>query len=153
MLNMIRMVLGVVALFVLANLSLGQESESCTLNKHTAKIVNGDLATDIPCTESLVRLLIVSARNAGNHEDWKTIAKKIKPKRFITFRTDAPGPYKAHLGSRGFSGIRSITVEIEKPYRVMLENADEMFVAKLAEDSDILHANRALWQTSMALQK
>ena len=140
-------------LVLLAFQSYAQEFKSEALSRHSAKTVNADTTNVIPCTESLVRLLIVSAREAGNHQKWEAVDKQIKPQKFIAFETEEFGPYKAHLGSRGFTGIRSIIVEIEKPYRVMIEDAGEFYLTKLPEESDILHASRALWQTSMALQK
>ena len=133
--------------------SFADEPNHEPLGKHTASVVKSNRVIKIPCSESLVQLLFASARNAGKHEAWKTIDKKIAPTNFVTFKTEAFGPYKVNLGSRGFSGLRSVTVEIDKPYRVMIEDAGEVWVSKLPEDSDILHANLALWQTSFALQK
>ena len=123
------------------------------LRQHSAMVLDSDQTIKIPCTNAMMRLLIITARDAGNHAGWSELEEKTKPEKCVTAKTNAFSPYKAHLGSRGFTGLRSITVEIEKPYRVIIEDARETCISQLSDDSDILHAIVALWQTSISLQE
>lgn len=151
--NMKTIVSTVLISLCLAVVACAQDEPEKGLRNNTSSVVNGDKSIDITCSKSLIKLLIVTARDAGNHTQWNLETDINAPKKYVKFSCEAIMPWKAHLGSRGFTGLRSITVEIEKPFRVIIENAGETYISTLPIESDLLLANQVLWQTTISLKK
>ncbi len=142
----------VTALFLVSSFSMCLQDELTTKTGHQASIVYGDKSIDVPCDDTFVKLLIAIAQEAGNFANWEEQDDAIEFTNFVTFSSKAFGPYKAHLGSRGFSGIRSITVEIGDPHRVSISDAGKIYISKLPKDSTLILAIKVLWQTARSLK-
>lgn len=119
----------------------------------TASVVDRGKLTRIIYNESLVELLVATADEAGNHQDWELETNIVEPGNCVKFSSGRFGVMKALLGSRGFSGLTAISVEVVKPYRVIATDGGAKYVSTLPEDSQLLLENQALWRAIISSKK
>lgn len=121
-----------------------------TLADHRALIVWADNSIEVLCDKSFVTFLFAIARDAGETNKWEKQPEGIVFTNHVTFSTDSP--YKAFLGSRGFTGLRGISVEIDEPHRVSIIDAGETYATKLAKESTLLLVITVLWRTTRSMK-
>jgi len=94
-----------------------------------------------------------AARDAGKKTAWVEQHRTVPFTNYATLSAGRFGVMKTQLGSRGFRGISSITIEVDPPYRVSVIDRGIIYESKLSKDSNLLLAIKVLWQTTRSMKK
>ena len=141
-----------ISLIILGVSVIAQEVVSSRPVNH-ASVVFGESSIEIPYDDLLVELFASTARDAGKKTSWEEQQKTVSITNYATLSAGTSGVMKAHLGSRGFSGLSSITIEVDAPYRVTIIDTGVVYASKLSEDSSLLLAIKVLWRTTRSLKE
>ena len=136
---------GSVLLAVLALLQCGFEVDEKPCTSWQAMVVRSGREIPVECHESLAKLVVRTARHAAKNSGWKDQADPVVLADAVALKARGPGPVKIHLG-KGFSGLKSIAVEIAPPHRVIVVDAGKTYSATPPVDSDAVLGIAAVWQ-------
>ena len=131
------------AVVALLQCGFADEDKPCTVWR--AMVVRSGREIPIECHESLAELVRRTARHAAEHSGWKEEVAPVDLADAVILKARGPGPVKIHLG-RGFSGLKSIAVEIAPPHRVIVVDAGKTYSATPPADSDVVLGITAAWQ-------
>ena len=131
-------------LAVVAVLQCGFAVEDIPCTAWRARVVRSGEEAPIECHKALADLVLTAARHAAENSGWKDQADPIELADAVILTAKGPGPVKIHLG-KGFSGLKSIAVEIAPPHRVVVVDAGKIYSATLPADSDVMLGIKAVW--------
>ena len=123
-----------------------ESKEEQPIAGRSAMLIDGDTKIVIPYTPPLSRSFHETVRIASTHYKWESFDDLKTPSKAIKLSSKF-GPMKYAAGSKGFSGLKSLTLELEEPYRVIADDSSGTFVTRVPDESSLLDPMKALWLT------
>jgi len=136
---------GSVLLAVVALLQCGFAVEDKPCTAWRAMVVRSGREIPVECHQSLAELVKRTALHADENSGWKEEVAPVDLADAVILKARGPGPVKINLG-KGFSGLKSIAVEIAPPHRVIVVDAGRTYSATPPADSDVVLGITAVWQ-------